>query len=109
MKGDKALFRERMLERYWQVTAEDLPAIADERGWPVSEVQEFQRIILDTICKGVWYDRIAEPAARHMSNGQLRKAVYLAEDILAGRTSLESLNEQSLLWREARTKYLYNH
>lgn len=93
-----------MRKRYWQATTEDLPEIASERGWPVQEAQGFQRLILDNICKGVWYDKIAEPAISHMSEAQLRKAAYLAEDLLYGRRMLEPLEEQSRKWRNERKK-----
>lgn len=100
----KAERMESLRKRYWQATGEDLPEIAAERDWPVQETAGFQRIVLDHVCKGVWYDKLPEPAINHLSEAQLRKAVYLAEDMLTGARPLEPLDEQSQQWREARKK-----
>lgn len=89
-------------KRYWKLTSEDLPEVASARGWEVTETEEFQRIILDHVCKKVWYDKLAEPAVMNMSEAQLRKAVYLAQDILTGARPLEPLDEQSWKWRAER-------
>lgn len=93
---------ELLRERYWQATTVDLPERAVKEGWEVQEGHCFQRIVLDTICKGVWYDKIAEPAISHMSEAQLRKATYLAEDMLSGARPWQPLDEQSLKWRKTR-------
>jgi hypothetical protein len=95
---------ENLRQRYWQATTEELPALAASRIWPVEEGHCFQRIVLDTICKGVWYDKIPEPAIARMTEAQLRKATYLAEDLVRGMTALEPLNEQSIQWRRARQR-----
>ena len=98
---EKRELGQRLKARYWQLTSEDLPEVAAARGWPVQEAHEFQRLILDTICHGVWYRKIAEPAVAHMTNSQLRKAVRLGEDLLNGARMLEALNVQSIQWRQA--------
>ena len=89
-------------DRYWQATGEDLPSLANDRNWPSAEPSFFQRIVLDNTVKTVWYDKIKEPAIMNMSEAQLRKATYLAEDIVTGARPLELLNERSLEWREER-------
>lgn len=91
-------------ERYWQATSEDLPEMAASRGWQIAETAAFQRIILDNVCKGVWYDKLQEPAIMHMSEAQLRKAVYLAEDFVTGSRPLETYDERSQQWRSKRKK-----
>ena len=93
---------ENLRNRYWQATGEDLPEIAESRGWQVQETAGFQRILLDTVCKGVWYDKLKEPAIMHLSEAQLRKAVYLAEEWLSGARMIEPYDEQSHQWREER-------
>jgi len=85
--------------RYWQVTTVDLPELAEAKGWDIAEGHCFQRIMLDHICGGMWYHKIAEPAIKHMTVAQLRKASFLAEDVLAGRKDIADLNAQSLRWR----------
>ncbi len=89
--------------RYWQATTVDLPELAIERGWQIQEGHCFQRIILDNVCKAVWYDKIVEPAILHMSEAQLRKATYLAEDLVSGARPIELLDERSKKWRENRS------
>jgi hypothetical protein len=95
---------ESLRKRYWQATGEDLPELASERGWQVQEMAAFQRIILDNVCKGVWYDKIKEPAIMNLSEAQLRKAVYLAEDFVSSARPIEFYDERSQQWREARKK-----
>ncbi len=101
-RNNKQLRMDALRKRYWQATGEDLPELASERGWQVAEVEAFQRIILDNTCKGCWYDKIKEPAIMNLSEAQLRKAVYLAEDFVSGARPLETYDERSLEWRDER-------
>ena len=103
-RENKQIRMDSLRKRYWQATSEDLPEIATQRGWQVGETEAFQRIILDTVCKGVWYDKLKEPAIMNLSEAQLRKAVYLAEDFVSGARPLESYDEQSQKWREERKR-----
>ena len=92
---------EELIERYRHLTGTVMPAMAKSRGtlWPVRNDHCFQRIILDTICGGVWYDHVARPAYRHLTLEQARRAVQLCEDVLSGAADLAALNRQSLAWR----------
>ena len=101
-RQNKQMRMDNLRERYWQATAEDLPEIATQRGWQMQETEIFQRIILDNTCKAVWYDKIKEPAIMNMSEAQLRKAVYLAEDFVSGARPIEAYDERSQQWREER-------
>jgi len=96
--------RTALIQRYRQVTGTIMPALAKagNSGWPVRNDHCFQRIILDAVCGGIWYDHIARPAYRHMSVDQAARAVSLCEDILGGTTDLADLNRKSLAWRAAR-------
>ncbi|MEO0939086.1 MAG: hypothetical protein AAFY38_13110 [Pseudomonadota bacterium] len=76
-----------------------MPDMARGRGWPVVNDHCFQRIVLDHVAGGVWYDHIARPAYRHLTADQAARAARLAEDIIAGRADLHALNRQSLSWR----------
>ena len=74
-------------------------ALDKKRDWPVQNDHCFQRIVLDTICEGVWYDHIARPAYKHLSPTQALAAVQLCEQIIAGQIDLTALNQKSLAWR----------
>lgn len=78
-----------------------MPALAKSAnaGWPVRNDHCFQRIVLDAVCGGVWYDHIARPAYRHLNDAQALNAVKLCEDIIAGTADIADLNRKSLAWR----------
>ncbi|EBA10594.1 hypothetical protein [Roseobacter sp. CCS2] len=86
---------------YLRLTRQVLPQLARQHGaqWPVKHDHCFQRIVLDTICGGVWYDYLARPAYKHINQQQARRAVQLCEDIIAKRVDIHALNQQSLIWR----------
>jgi len=89
--------------RWLRLTRHELPAVAEERGWPIRADHCFQRVLLDAACGGVWYDHIAQrPDYAHAPDGVLGQAVRLGEAVLAGETPLEPLNARSLAWRRAR-------
>ncbi len=90
-----------LIDTYLHLTKKVLPQLArgDEHNWPVSEDHCFQRIVLDTICGGVWYDHLSRPAYKHLTNDQAQRAVHLCKSILAGQADLHELNQQSLAWR----------
>ena len=77
------------------------PNLAKSGGqnWPVRENHCFQRIVLDTICSGVWYDYLVLPAYKNLTREQAQRAVDLCREIAAGRADLKQLNNQSLIWR----------
>lgn len=90
-----------LIAQYLHLTRTVMPALAQEgkRHWPVRNDHCFQRIVLDTICGGVWYDHIARPAYKHLSQAQALQAVQLCDQIIAGTSDLRMLNQQSLAWR----------
>ena len=92
---------EDLVRAYLHLTKEVLPALARKgrRNWPVSEDHCFQRIILDHICGGVWYEYLDRPAYKSLTNDQAQRAVKLYEDIANGHKDLQKLNQQSLIWR----------
>ena len=87
--------------RYLDLTRRVLPQRAREPAtrWPVHEDQCFQRIVLDHVAGGTWYDHIARPAYKNLTDDQAARAVALCEDILEGRADLHALNQQSLRYR----------
>ena len=86
---------------YLHLTKEVLPALArnGRRNWPVSEDHCFQRIVLDHVCRGVWYEYLDRPAYKNLKKDQVQRAVKLCEDIASGHADLQKLNQQSLIWR----------
>ncbi|MEM9970993.1 MAG: hypothetical protein AAF762_07820 [Pseudomonadota bacterium] len=84
-----------------RLTREVLPDVArrPETEWPVVNDHCFQRIVLDAVSGGVWYDHIPRPAYKNLDRDQAARAVALCQDILAGRADLHALNRQSLAWR----------
>ena len=86
---------------YIHLTKNVMPSLAltAERNWPAREDHCFQRIVLDTICGGVWYRHIERPAYKNLTDEQAQRAVQLCQDIIEGSADLWLLNRQSLLWR----------
>ena len=96
------------ISRYMKLTKEVMPKMASDKAfqWPVRYDHCFQRIVLDTICNGSWYNHLERPAYKHLSRNQALKAVQLCEDIIAGRADLNALNRQSLLWRNKKVRII---
>ena len=93
--------KDTLIATYMHLTKEVLPSMArsDRTNWPVSEDHCFQRIILDQICGGVWYEHLGRPAYKHLTKDQAQRAVELCRDIADGRADLRQMNQQSLMWR----------
>ena len=90
-----------LINSYLHLTKNVLPSLAKDgsRTWPVVEDHCFQRIVLDTICGGVWYEFIDRPAYKHLTMEQVSAAVQLCEAIINGQSNIQELNRQSLIWR----------
>ena len=96
--------KDNLIATYMHLTKEVLPSMArsERTNWPVSEDHCFQRIILDHVCGGVWYEHLDRPAYKNLTNTQAETAVRLCRDIADGQADLEQLNKQSLIWRGKR-------
>lgn len=96
--------KDTLITTYMHLTKEALPWLArsDQTNWPVSEDHCFQRIILDQVCGGVWYEHLGRPAYKHLTNDQAQRAVELCQGIIEGREDLRQMNQQSLIWRGKR-------
>ncbi|MBC7735907.1 MAG: hypothetical protein H7245_01495 [Candidatus Saccharibacteria bacterium] len=90
-----------LVQEYLYLTRKVMPelALSSKRHWPVSKDHCFQRIVLDTICGGVWSDHIARPAYKNLCRRQVLAAVKLCQEIITDHTDLAALNRQSLAWR----------
>ena len=93
--------KDSLIATYMHLTKEVLPSMArsDRTNWPVSEDHCFQRIVLDNVCGGVWYEHFDRPAYKHLTKDQAHRAVEICRDIADGRVNLKKLNQQSLIWR----------
>jgi len=88
---------------YLNWTNDLLPLIAVERRFPVTKNHCFQRIVLDTLFGGCWYDFLEKgriPAYRQLALNQLQVAIAIARSIEASPIEhIQYLNTKSLQWR----------
>ena len=105
MKTYKERISKYTMQRIIKLTKEVLPMMASDKKlqWPVKYDHCFQRIVLDNICNGCWYDHLKRPAYKHLTNSQALKAVKLCEDIITGNADLHTLNRKSLMmaWKKS--------
>ena len=80
-----------------------LPAIAVKRGFPVVKNHCFQRIALDNLFGGCWYDFLSKgtiPAYRQLSLEQLQAAIIIAQSLESSPIEhIQEMNAKSLQWR----------
>lgn len=90
-----------LIDRYLHLTRTVMPQMAcrPENRWPVRNDHCFQRIVLDNVTGGVWYDHINRPAYKNLCLDQARQAVMISEGIISGEICLRELNRKSLTWR----------
>lgn len=90
-----------LVSRYMVLTKEVMPQMACDpaNDWPVRNDHCFQRIVLDNVCGGPWFDHLARPAYKHLSKDQAARAVRLCESIIEAHVNLDDLNNKSLMWR----------
>lgn len=91
--------REDLQTRWFALTRDEMPAVAEARGWPVRFDHCFQRILLDNAVGAPWRESITPPAYRGASDAVLARAVALGEAALAGEADLAALNRRSLALR----------
>jgi hypothetical protein len=90
-------------QEYLRLTNAHLPSIAGERHFPVRLNHCFQRIILDNLFGGCWYDFLEKckiPAYKQLNPAQLQQAITIAQN-LCDRSNdyIVTLNQLSLKWR----------
>lgn len=96
------MMRDELVETWFDLTRNRMPAAARERGWPVHLDHCFQRILLDNAVEAAWRTQIAAPAWRNASDAILGRAVALGEAALRAEADLAELNDKSLGWRGKR-------
>jgi len=96
---DDAMDRVALVARWLELTRVVLPDMAAAAGWPIRLDHCFMRVFLDHAMQDRWDRTVARPAIRHMRDSDLRRAVELAEAVVAAPHRLPALNAQSLAWR----------
>lgn len=96
--------RQKLTDQYLHLTRTVMPELArtQRRDWPVRTDHCFQRIGLDSVASGIWYERIPRPAYKRLNRDQAQRAVSLCENIISGRADLVKSNRGSLSWRGKR-------
>ena len=90
-----------LVSQYMVLTKEIMPNLArtSHTNWPVRNDHCFQRIVLDAVCGGVWYNHLLRPAYKNLTRVLAANAVNLCNGIISGESDLVLLNRQSLIWR----------
>ena len=91
--------RKDLENRWFALTREELPSLAQERGWPVHLDHCFQRILLDNAVGTKWSGEIPAPAYRNATDETLERAITLGRGAVEGAEDLAELNRNSLAWR----------
>lgn len=88
-----------LTEQYLDLVNHQLPAAAQQGGYPVRFNHCFARIILDNVCGCPWYQVIEKPAYRHMTEAQMQQAIALAHTFLTDPQACFTANHKSLQYR----------
>lgn len=95
-------------QRWLDFTRHQLPQRARAEQWFLRDDHCFQRVVLDAVCGGRWYDHIeGRPAYRHLDDDRLRAAVALAERLAGDEDAhdlLRDLDADSLRYRGKRPR-----
>ncbi len=80
--GRWGLSVDELRQRWLSLTRHDIPARAEAEQWTLRADHCFQRVIVDAVCEGRWYDHVAgRPAYRHLDEHRLALAVSLAQQL----------------------------
>jgi hypothetical protein len=106
-----------VVQEYLTLTRELMPFLARQtrlrqatkhpQTWCVTEDHCFQRIVLDNICGGAWYEHIKSPAYQHLNTSQAQAAVHLCKRIIDAKVNLKELNARSLGWRKKQLTFSF--
>ena len=91
--------REALVKKWFALTRDLMPGMAQQRGWPVRFDHCFQRILLDNAVGRQWNETIAAPAYRNAPLDVLQRAIAFGEAAIEGSEDLAELNRRSLGWR----------
>lgn len=88
--GECSDFETAVHRAFARLTAEDLPRVARERGWPVKRPEEFERLLLSHLEDVPSRSDFAEPRCLV----DLVLAVELGERLLAGKLCCLTMNRR---------------
>ena len=91
--------RAALVARWLELTRVALPQAAARHRWPIRLDHCFMRVCLDAAYGRPWHEVAARPAIRYAAGAELRRAVDVAEAILAHPETLAELNAASLRMR----------
>ena len=88
--------KDTLIATYMHLTKVVLPSMArsDLTNWPVSEDHCFQRIILDHVCGGVWYEHLDRPAYKTLQTPSTTRSGFAT--ILQMGNRPQTAKQQSL-------------
>ena len=92
--------RAALVARWLDLTRRVLPGMAGRERWPVHLDHCFMRICLDAAVGAPWHARLRRPAVHHATVAELRRAIAVAERIVAEPSILFQLNRDSLAGRQ---------
>jgi hypothetical protein len=92
--------RETRLQRWFELTNQILPEMANQLKWPVSQNHCFMRICLDESFGKPWHACVRQPAIRHMTDEQLQRAIDVAELIIKQPELIFAMNDRSIAIRK---------
>ena len=95
MRGGMAE-RTALVDRWFELTRQALPALAASQRWPIRLDHCFMRVCLDEALDAPWFELVQRPAVKHLTDAQLLAAIHVAEAILAKPDLLLELNIRSL-------------
>jgi len=90
-------------QEYLDLTNRILPKKAKEQHLAIRFNHCFQRIILDTLFQGCWYNHLNRssriPAYQQLNEDQLSRAIAIADQMIEDPQIVEELNRRSLQYR----------
>lgn len=92
--------RHELEHRFLHLTRISLPSCAKFEGWPVTDEDCFERILLDNAFGGVWTDHVAhQPGYDQIPDDVLASVVARGEHLLKDGNDIFAMNDASLRWR----------
>lgn len=88
-----------LTEQYLDLINHRLPAAAQHGEYPVRFNHCFARIILDNVCGKPWYEAIAKPAYKNMTEAQVKEAIAIGQTFLDDPAACHDANRRSLQYR----------
>jgi len=96
---DPPLLNMSLTEQYLNLINQKLPAAAQQGGYPVRFNHCFTRIILDNVFGKPWYEAIAKPAYKNMTEAQMKEAIAIGQAFLDNPRACHDANRRSLEYR----------